>query len=130
MTTYDCSRRSFIRSLAAGSALLPGLVARLLADDGVGDPLAPRPPQFAGKARRVIFIYMSGGVSHVDSFDYKPKLIADHNKAFRVPEKMLAAFAPTFLRSATAYGVSPRHRFDVVLNNLVAWAVSTGKIRR
>jgi nucleoside-diphosphate-sugar epimerase len=31
-------------------------------------------------------------------------------------------FSPTFLRSATAYGISPRHRFDIVLNNLVAWA--------
>jgi len=33
-------------------------------------------------------------------------------------------FSPTFLRSATAYGVSPRLRFDLVLNNLVAWAVT------
>ena len=38
-------------------------------------------------------------------------------------------FSPTYLRSATAYGVSPRLRFDVVLNNLVAWAVTTGTIR-
>lgn len=37
-------------------------------------------------------------------------------------------FSPVFLRNATAYGVSPRIRFDLVLNNLVAWAVSTGKI--
>ena len=37
-------------------------------------------------------------------------------------------FAPTFLRCATAYGVSPRLRFDVVLNNLVAWAFTAGKV--
>ena len=37
-------------------------------------------------------------------------------------------FAPTFLRCATAYGASPRLRFDVVLNNLVAWAFTSGKV--
>lgn len=37
-------------------------------------------------------------------------------------------FSPTFLRNATAYGVSPRLRFDLVLNNLAAWAFTTGKI--
>ena len=38
------------------------------------------------------------------------------------------AFSPTYLRNATAYGVSPRLRFDLVLNNLVAFAVATGRI--
>jgi nucleoside-diphosphate-sugar epimerase len=37
-------------------------------------------------------------------------------------------FSPTFLRNSTAYGVSPRLRFDLVLNNLVAWAFTTGKV--
>jgi nucleoside-diphosphate-sugar epimerase len=37
-------------------------------------------------------------------------------------------FSPTSLRNATAYGMSPRHRFDIVLNNLVAWAVTTGRV--
>ena len=37
-------------------------------------------------------------------------------------------FSPTFLRNATAYGVSPRLRFDLVLNNLVAWAHTTGRV--
>jgi len=38
------------------------------------------------------------------------------------------SFSPTFLRNATAFGVSPRLRFDLVLNNLAAWAFTTGKI--
>jgi len=37
-------------------------------------------------------------------------------------------FSPVFLRNATAYGVSPRHRFDLVLNNLVAYAMVTGDV--
>ena len=39
-----------------------------------------------------------------------------------------SSFSPTFLRNATAYGVSPRLRFDLVLNNLVAWAFTTGRV--
>lgn len=37
-------------------------------------------------------------------------------------------FSPTYMRNATAYGVSPRLRFDIVLNNLVAWALTTGLV--
>jgi len=39
------------------------------------------------------------------------------------------SFCPLYLRNATAYGVSPRLRFDLVLNNLVAWAYTTGAVR-
>ncbi len=38
-------------------------------------------------------------------------------------------FSPTFIRASTAYGVSPRLRFDLVVNNLTAWAMTTGEVR-
>jgi hypothetical protein len=71
-------RRDFIRSAVAGSLLMPALVEELLAAD---DPLAPKKPHFPAKAKRVIFLFMSGGVSHVDSFDPRPKLTTDHGKS-------------------------------------------------
>ena len=84
------SRRHFIRSMVGSSVLFPGVLSQLLAEDagrsGSTDPLAPRPSHFAPKAKRVIFLYMSGGVSHVDSWDHKPKLFADAGKTVSVNE--------------------------------------------
>lgn len=83
-------RRGFLRSLAGGSALFPGVVSQLLAEDAArssgADPLAPRAPHFAPKAKRVIFLYMSGGVSHVDSWDPKPRLFANAGTTVSVGE--------------------------------------------
>ncbi|HTK75125.1 MAG TPA: DUF1501 domain-containing protein [Gemmataceae bacterium] len=53
------------------------LGSQAVAADGatpLANPLAPKPPQFAAKAKSVIFLFMYGGPSHVDTFDYKPKL--------------------------------------------------------
>ena len=73
-----------LRSLVGGSLLLPGIISDLLAAGNqtplVTDPLAPHAPHFPAKAKRVIFLYMSGGVSHVDTFDPKPKLITGHGQ--------------------------------------------------
>jgi hypothetical protein len=88
--TFDPNRRGFLRSLVGGSLLFPGLVSQLLAEDaarsGSIDPLLPHAPHFEPKAKRVIFLYMSGGVSHVDSWDPKPKLFADAGKTISVDE--------------------------------------------
>lgn len=57
---------------------MPGIVSQLLAD--AGDPLAPRQPHFPAKAKNIIFLFMTGGVSHVDTFDPKPELTKQHGK--------------------------------------------------
>jgi len=76
--------------MVGGSMLFPGLLSQLLAEDalrsGPVDPLAPKSPQFKPKAKRVIFLYLSGGVSHVDSWDPKPKLFADGGRTVSVNE--------------------------------------------
>jgi hypothetical protein len=73
------TRRGFVRSAVAGSLLMRGLLSELLAGDSA-DPLAVKKPHFEPKAKAVIFLFMSGGVSHVDTFDPKPQLVADHGK--------------------------------------------------
>ncbi|WP_020468655.1 DUF1501 domain-containing protein [Zavarzinella formosa] len=80
-----CSRREMLRQSANGFGLLA--LAGLLADEARGqsaktvpDPLAPKPPQFPAKAKRVIFLFMHGGPSQVDTFDYKPLLERDNGK--------------------------------------------------
>src|ERR1022692_112523 len=79
------SRRGFMQSLAASSSLLPGMLNELMAETpAVSDnPLAPKATHFPAKAKRIIFLYMSGGVSHVDTLDPKPRLIADDGKKHR-----------------------------------------------
>ncbi len=75
------NRRQTIRSLAGGGLLLPGLLAEMMASTPK-DPLSPRKPHYPAKAKNVIFLFMTGGVSHVDTFDPKPFLRENHDKPF------------------------------------------------
>ncbi len=91
MTPHSFSRRQVLRSAIGGSLLLPGMLSQLLAENEAGsagrskaDPLAQKTPHFAPKAKRVIFLFSTGGVSHMDTFDYKPQL-------FKADGKMLGA---------------------------------------
>src|SRR5271154_5092835 len=85
------SRRQMLRRFASGFGMLglAGLLAEdfmssaLAAADAASNPLLVKPPQFPAKAKRIIFLYMSGGVSHVDTFDPKPRLIADDGKKYK-----------------------------------------------
>ncbi len=97
------SRRQLLRTSAVGFGYLA--LASLLADEASAEPvggrienpsygpLAPRRPHFATRAKRVIFLFMKGGPSHVDTFDYKPLLDRDDGKPlpFAKPRVQFAA---------------------------------------
>ncbi len=82
-TPFPFRRREILRSLVGGSLLMPGLLSELLADSqgkNEADPLSPKEPHFPAKAKRVIFVFSNGGVSHMDTFDYKPELFKADGK--------------------------------------------------
>ena len=70
-----------------GAIALHGILTDEMRAEGTktsADPLAPKQPHHQSRAKRVIFLYMTGGVSHVDSFDPKPELFAGHGKKITV----------------------------------------------
>ena len=79
------NRRDMLRRCGVGMGMLGlgGLLAEhgLLADDQLSlNPLAPKSPHFAPKAKRVIHLFLNGGLSHMDTFDHKPALQKYHGK--------------------------------------------------
>jgi hypothetical protein len=99
--TVPASRRDFLRRAGAGFGMIA--LASILADEGLLaaeappaalDPLAPKPPHHAAKAKRAIFLFMSGGPSHLETFDPKPELQRLHG------ERLPASFGPVKTRRA------------------------------
>ena len=76
------SRRELLQSASAGFGYLAfaGLSTRAADQESGLNPLAPKTPHFKASAKRVIFLCMQGGPSHVDTFDYKPQLAVDAGK--------------------------------------------------
>lgn len=102
------SRRALLRRSALGFGAL-GLYslldeAALLATPS-GGPEAGGKPHFEPRAKRIIFLFMHGGVSHVDTFDPKPRLDADHGKPLPVKRSLTfnAAAAGGLMRSPWAF---------------------------
>src|SRR6267154_5477215 len=85
------TRRSFLAragQFSLGAIALATLGGKSRAGDLAAlNPLAPRRPQFAPKAKRVIFLHMSGGPPHLDMFDYKPELVKHNDE--NCPDSML-----------------------------------------
>ena len=80
------------RSLAAGAAAAPSLPPALLSAKSV----SAKPPHFPARAKRVIYLFLDGGLSQVDSYDYKPLLQRDDGKPLPASiAKPKFSFAPT-----------------------------------
>lgn len=78
------SRRDWLRTVTAGFGYMAfaGLATASAARDNAG-PLTPKAPHFPARAKRVIFLCMRGGPSHMETFDPKPHLTAAHGKVGR-----------------------------------------------
>ena len=77
------SRRTLLKSLACGFGYLAlaGVGAQTVSAEPRVNPLAPKPSHFKPRAKRVIFLFMQGGPSHIDTFDPKPRLDIDDGKS-------------------------------------------------
>src|SRR5919197_402374 len=79
------SRRTLLKGTASGfgylafAALAAGAAER---EQKAANPLAAKTPPLPVRAKRVVFLCMEGGPSHLDTFDYKPKLVADDGKPY------------------------------------------------
>jgi hypothetical protein len=87
MEHCTCSRRALLRYTACGFGSL-GLASLL---DAASNPMTPKEPHFTPRAKRVIFLFMHGGPSSIDTFDYKPTLEKWHDKP--LPFKRPLTFA-------------------------------------
>lgn len=78
------NRRALLQRAAAGFGFLSlqGLLGQENLQTALANPLAPKLPHFPARAKRVVFLFMKGGPSHVDTFDPKPLLQRDHGKPY------------------------------------------------
>ncbi len=108
------NRREFLQRCAGGFGSIAlaqlmaseGLLASAAKPDPSVNPLAPRPPHFAPKAKSVIFLYMSGGPSQIDLFDPKPDLEKWHGQS--LPPSLRKDLKQAFLKPSATLMASPQ----------------------
>src|SRR6476659_9499848 len=112
-------RRAF---LAHGSTGLAGLaLTSLLHDSGLlaADPSSARPPHFAPKAKRVLVIFCSGAVSHVDRWDYKPELVKRHGQPLPGADKLITFQGEQGNLAAPLWPFKPRGQSGKMVSDLL-----------
>ncbi len=120
------TRRHFYRECGVGlgkialASLLAGRVAR--GADVASDPLAPRPPHFAPKAKRVIYMFMAGAPSQLDLFDHKPDLVKFDGKpvpAEVVKDQRYAFIQPNAALMASRFKFAKHGRSGAELSEML-----------
>src|SRR5215510_15664611 len=105
------SRREWLSqtSCGFGALALAGLAAQDARSAPPANPLAPKASHHPAKAKRVIFLFMQGGVSHVDSYDYKPALDKEDGKQLQFDDARV--IANTGMRGSTQRVMKPLWKF-------------------
>ena len=133
LSPKEVSRRWFLQQCSVGLGSIA--FAQLLAERGYADttrvdPLAPKQPQFAPKAKRVIFLFMAGAPSHLELFDYKPQL-AKFDGTLPPPE-LLKGYRAAFINPNSRL-MGPKFKFakygksGIELSELLPHLVESGR---
>src|SRR5947207_7836437 len=110
----NLTRRDFLTTAASGIGMLA--FASLLRDQDLlaseipNDPLTPRPPHFAPKAKSCIFIFMEGAPSQMDLFDPKPKL--NELNGQKLPESLTKEMRFAFIQKESAVLMGTPRKFQ------------------
>ena len=108
----DVSRRWFLQQCGiglGGISLSQLLGAGAAAATDAANPLAPKAPHYAGRAKNVIFLFMAGAPSHLELFDYKPQL-AKFNGTLP-PAELLKGYRAAFINPNSKL-LGPKFKFD------------------
>jgi hypothetical protein len=107
-------RRGFLSHMATGVGGIA--LSSILAEK---NPLAPKAPHFAPKAKRVIHIYCTGAVSHLDTWDYKPELLKRHGEPMPGAEKLLTFQGENGALTKSPWTFRPRGESGKMVSDLL-----------
>ncbi len=119
-------RRHFLGQMATGMGGIA--LSALLAQDGLlaaspatrlNNPLAPHKPHFPAKAKRVLHIFCTGAVSHLDTWDYKPELIKRHGQPMPGTDKIITFQGEQGSLSQSPWKFKPRGQTGKFISDLL-----------
>ncbi len=121
LTAAPFSRRRLLQATACGFGSLA--LNTLLTEQALAtaNPRAPRAPHFTARAKRVIFLFMAGGPSQHDLFDFKPRLRAEHGKKPVIPiaEREITVGLEKSMTLGPMSPFAPRGRCGMVMSDLL-----------